>query len=197
MRARHGLFALAFLFFLPARADDGPAAKAPARTEETKHQGQMDCCAGAEKTKCPRAGATASSKMKCPRAGAAASSTKTATKSAPDAAAATSKPGTAGAANMVVTRDAETGELRNATAAEREKLVGRRPLAAPEHKVVTLPDGSVMVELGEVDMSYAVATRNPDGTFTKTCVHGGANTAAKAVASPAAVPAAPATPGDR
>jgi len=183
MRARHGLFALAVLLFLPARADDGPAAKAPARTEETKHQGQMNCCAGEEK-------------MKCPRAGAAASSKKTATKSAPAAAAGTSKPGTAGAANMVVTRDAETGELRNATAAERQELLRRRPLAAPEHKVVTLPDGSVMVELGEVDMSYAIATRNPDGTITKTCVHGGANTAAKAVASPA-VPAAPATPGDR
>lgn len=95
-----------------------------------------------------------------------------------------------GTANMVVTRDPETGELRPATAAEREKLLGRRPLAAPEHKVVTLPDGSVMVELGEADMSYAVATKNADGTLKKACVHGDPK-AAKA-AAPAAAPTTPA-----
>jgi len=50
---------------------------------------------------------------------------------------------------MIVTKDPETGELRPATPAEREKLLGRQPLVAPEHKVVTLPDGSKMVELGE------------------------------------------------
>src|ERR1035437_5282092 len=87
---------------------------------------------------------------------------------------AASKTPAAGAANMVGTRDPETGELRNATAAEREKLLGRRPLATPEHKVVTLPDGSVMVELGEADMSYAVAKRNADGSISQTCVHGAA-----------------------
>lgn len=107
----------------------------------------------------------------------------------------TAKAGAPGKANMIVTKDPETGKLRPATAAEREKLFGRRPLATPEHKVVTLPDGSVMVELGEADTSYAVATRNPDGTITKTCVRGAA-AAAKAVASPAPVPAAPATPAD-
>lgn len=103
----------------------------------------------------------------------------------------------AGTANMIVTKDAETGELRPATAAEREKLLGRQPLAAPEHKVVTLPDGSVMVELGEADMSYAVATKNPDGTISRSCVHGAAE-AAKAVASPAPAAApAPAPKTDR
>jgi len=74
----------------------------------------------------------------------------------------------AGSANLIVTKDAETGELRPATAAEREKLLGRQPLVAPEHKVVMLPDGSVMVELGEADMSYAVATKSPDGSLSHT-----------------------------
>ncbi|HEY3348753.1 MAG TPA: hypothetical protein VGM13_03170 [Thermoanaerobaculia bacterium] len=100
----------------------------------------------------------------------------------------------AGSANMIVTKDAETGELRPATPAEREKLLGRQPLAAPELKVVTLPDGSQMVELTEADRSYAVATKNPDGTISHTCVHG----AAKAAASPAPAAApAPAPKTDR
>lgn len=103
----------------------------------------------------------------------------------------------AGSANMIVTKDPETGELRPATPAEREKLLGRQPLAAPEHRVVTLPDGSQMVELTEADRSYAVATKNPDGTISRTCVHGAAE-AAKAVASPApATVAAPAPKTDR
>jgi len=178
MRLHRCLPALALLLFLPARADDGPAAKAPAQTDVKKNQEQMSCCAGEEKVKCPRAKAAASSK-------------KPATKTAPAAAATTAKPEAAGAANMVVTRDPETGELRNATAAEREKLLGRRPLATPEHKVVTLPDGSVMVELGEADMSYAVAKRNADGTISQTCVHGAAE-ARKAASTPAPAPAKPA-----
>jgi len=106
----------------------------------------------------------------------------------------------AGSANMIVTKDAETGELRPATPAEREKLLGRQPLAAPEHKVVTLPDGSVMVELGEADRSYAVATKSPDGSLSHTCVHGAAEAAkaVTAVASPAPAAApAPAPKTDR
>jgi hypothetical protein len=92
---------------------------------------------------------------------------------------------------MIVAKDPETGELRPATPAEREKLLGRQPLVAPEHKVVTLPDGSVMVELGEADMSYAVATKNPDGTLSHACVHGDAAAAkaVTAVASPSPAPA--------
>lgn len=96
----------------------------------------------------------------------------------------------AGSANMVVTKDPETGELRPATAAEREQLLGRRPLVAPERKVVTLPDGSVMVELGEVDMSYAVATRGADGTISQTCVHGAAARRAAPTPAPATAAAA-------
>jgi hypothetical protein len=176
MRANRCLPALALLLFLPARADESAVSKAPAPADGKKTGEQMSCCAGEEKAKCPRAKAAASSK-------------KPATKTAP--AAATAKPGAAGAANMVVTRDPETGELRNATAAEREKLLGRRPLATPEHKVITLPDGSVMVELGEADMSYAVATRSADGTISQTCVHGDAE-ARKAASTPAPAPAKPA-----
>jgi hypothetical protein len=104
----------------------------------------------------------------------------------------------AGSANMIVTKDAETGELRPATAAERQQLLSRQPLAAPqEHRVVTLPDGSVMVELTDADRSYAVATRNPDGTLSQSCVHGAAQ-AAKAATSPAPVStSAPAPATDR
>ena len=84
---------------------------------------------------------------------------------------------------MIVTKDPETGALRPATAAEIEKLLGPKPLVAREHLVVTLPDGSKMIELGEADMSYAVATKNADGTVSRGCVHG-AEAAANAVASP-------------
>ncbi len=92
---------------------------------------------------------------------------------------AASKPA-AGAANMVVTKDPVTGELRPATPAEREKLLGRRPLVSAEHRVVTLPDGSQMVEMTDADMNYAVARKNPDGTITSACVHGDEAAALKA-----------------
>ena len=81
-------------------------------------------------------------------------------------------PASPGAANLVVTKDPETGELRPATAAEREKLLGRKPLVPVERKVVTLPDGSLMIELGEADLHYAVVKKAADGTLTGTCVHG-------------------------
>ena len=78
----------------------------------------------------------------------------------------------AGTANLVVTRDPDTGAIRPATAAEREKLLGRRSLVRTERPVVTLPDGSLELELGEADMAYAVASRNPDGMITTKCVPG-------------------------
>lgn len=99
--------------------------------------------------------------------------------------------GAPGTANMVVTKDPETGELRPATAAEREKLLGRKALVSPERRVVTLPDGTLMIELGDADMSYAVVKKNPDGTITRSCVHGDANAAKAAAPSPTA--AAPAS----
>ncbi len=161
MRANHCLPALALLLFLPAFADESAVSKAPASADGKKTGEQASCCRGEEKVMCPKAKAAASSK-------------KPAAKTAPAAPAVTAKPAAPGAANMVVTRDPETGELRNATAAEREKLLGsRRPQAsAVAPRVVVLPDGTKMVELGEENMSYAVGRRNPDGTVTRTCVEG-------------------------
>lgn len=96
-----------------------------------------------------------------------------------------------GAANMVVTKDPETGELRPATAAEREKLfASRAPQAAPvAPRVVILPDGTEMVELGEETMSYAIATKAPDGSVKQGCVHGAeAATEARTAGKPAPAP---------
>ena len=185
MHANRCLPAFALLLFLPVLADEG-AAKAPPGTDARPVEEKMSCCAGEEgagKALCPKAKArtTASSRKHAVQK----------TPAATAAPAAAPAPPSPGASNMVVTRDPETGALRNATAAERETLFGRRPLASPEHKVVTLPDGSVMAELGEADMSYAVATRNPDGTVTQTCVHGDGE-AARAASAPAPAPAKPA-----
>jgi len=188
MHANRCLPAFALLLFLPVLADEG-AAKAPPGTDARPvEEKKMSCCAGEEgagKALCPKAKAktTASSRKHAVQ--------KTpASTAAPAAAAPAAAPPSPGASNMVVTRDPETGALRNATAAERETLFGRRPQASPEHKVVALPDGSVMVELGEADMSYAVATRNPDGTVTQKCVHGDGE-AARAASAPAPAPTKP------
>ena len=105
-------------------------------------------------------------------------------------------PGTA--KNMIVTRDPETGQIRPATPAEREKLLGRRPLAAvAERPVVVLPDGSLMVEMGPANMSYAVAKKNPDGTISQSCVHGAEAAAKKAAAAPSASQAPAPAPAER
>jgi hypothetical protein len=103
---------------------------------------------------------------------------------------AASKAPAPGTANMVVTKDPETGELRPATAAEREKLfAGRAPQAAPvAPRVVVLPDGTRMVELGEDTMNYAIATKAPDGSIKQSCVHG-ADAAARARTAPKPSPA--------
>ena len=184
MRWNRCLPALALLLFLPARADDG-AAKAPPRgdgkpAEEMK---EMSCCAGeegAEKALCPKAKAKRNAKTK---ATAASSEKQAAAKASP----------APGAANMVVTRDPETGELRNATAAERAKLfAGRAPQAAPAApRVVILPDGTEMVELGEDTMNYAIATKAPDGSIKQSCVHGpDSATEARTAPKPAPAPRA-------
>lgn len=162
MRPNRCLPVLALLLFFPVQADEGR--KAPSKSEGS----QPDCCAreeGADKALCPKGKANKTKKRT-------ATKSKTAPASGTPAAAEASP--APGMANMVVTKDPETGELRPATAAERAKLfAGRAPLAAPKPaRVVILPDGTEMVELGEETMSYAVATRAPDGTVTKSCVHG-------------------------
>jgi hypothetical protein len=93
----------------------------------------------------------------------------------------------AGAANVIVAKDPVTGELRPATAAEREQLLGRRPLVSPAPEIVTFPDGTVMMKERPEDANYAVATRNADGTLSYACVRGA--DAARAAAAPAPSPA--------
>jgi hypothetical protein len=97
-----------------------------------------------------------------------------------------------GAANMLVTKDPVTGKLRPATAAEREKLLGRTPLVSPEPEVVTLPDGTILMKVRPEERLFAVAKRNPDGTLSYACVH-----AADAAAAPAATSAPAPSPAPK
>jgi len=191
MHANRCLPAFALLLFLPVLADEG-AAKAPPGTDARPvEEKKMSCCAGEEgagKALCPKAKAktTASSRKHAVQ--------KTpASTAAPAAAAPAAAPPSPGASNMVVTRDPETGALRNATAAERETLFGRRPLATPEPQVVTLPDGTRMMRLGPEHASLSVARKNPDGTLTSGCVHGTAEARAfvEEASGPVPAPAAP------
>ena len=189
MRWNRCLPALALLLFLPARADEG-ATKAPPQGDAKPAEGKvekMSCCAGeegGEKALCPKGKAKVSAAGKKN-----ATKPKAAVATAPEHQTAAPPAPAPGAANMVVTRDPETGELRNATGAEREKLVGRRPLATPEPQVVTLPDGTRMMRLGPEHASLSVARKNPDGTLTSGCVHGTAEARAFVEEAPGPVPA--------
>ncbi|MCM3877486.1 MAG: hypothetical protein NEA02_13860 [Thermoanaerobaculia bacterium] len=187
MRQNRLLPALALLIFLPAVADEG-AAKATPRTDG-KPTEQMNCCAGegADKALCPKGKANKAKRRTATKA----KTAKTAPASGTQAAAEASP--APGVANMVVTKDPETGELRPATAAEREKLfAGRAPQAAPvAPRVVVLPDGTKMVELGEETMSYAIATKAPDGSIEHRCVHGARSASeARTAGKPAPAPRA-------
>ena len=188
MRLDRCLPALALLAFLPARADEG-AAKAPPRADGKTSV--HSCCAGeegADKTLCPKGKAKTAKKKTAAKA-----KPEAATGKAPDKKAAATAAPASGSANMVVTRDPVTGEIRNATAAERAALfAGRAPQAAPAApQIVVLPDGTEMMRLGEDAMSYAIATVSSDGTVTQTCVHGkDAATAAFTAPQPAPKPAA-------
>ena len=91
---------------------------------------------------------------------------------------------------MVVVRDEHTGQLRAPTPAEAQAMALQRPAAAkalPEASMVTNPDGSRQVHLGERGMVYSVVTRGADGKLHGQCVHG-ESAAVKAAA--ASVPAA-------
>lgn len=97
-----------------------------------------------------------------------------------------------GGDRIVVVRDAETGQLRVATAAELEAL-GARSLrlnevrigaaAAPLQKAHA--SGARGARLTDEFMSYAVVTRAADGSLVKQCVEGAQNApaAARAVSS--------------
>ena len=113
-----------------------------------------------------------------------------ATKKAP--AAATAKPAAAAGASLTVARDPVTGALRPLTAEEAHQLLGRRPLAAAEPQVVTLPNGTRMMRLGPDQASLSIVRRNPDGTLTSACVHGTDEARTFLEAAPGTAPA-PAT----
>lgn len=106
-------------------------------------------------------------------------------------------PNAAAGANLVVAKDPVTGKLRPATAAEREQLLGRRPLVSPTPEIVTLPDGTVMIKLGPADANYVVATQNADGTLSYSCVHGADAARAAVAAAPAPSPSAAPKKADR
>lgn len=164
MNATRLLPAVALILLFPARCDESASAKAPVPDGAKKNDASMSCCAGEEARLCPKA-KTAKTAAKKP------------------AAAKRTEPG---ASNLVVSRDPETGQLRPATAVEREQLLGRHPLVAVAPEVVTLPDGTVMLKQRPEDANYAVATRNADGTLSYACVHG--VDAAHAAATPAPAP---------
>jgi hypothetical protein len=78
---------------------------------------------------------------------------------------------------MVVVRDAQTGQLRNATPAEVKALRAqetRRGLVAPEaaSAVTIRRDGTMQKHLGERGMVYSVVTRDANGKLGTQCVNG-------------------------
>jgi hypothetical protein len=97
----------------------------------------------------------------------------------------------AGQDGMVVVRDPQTGQMRAPTAAEL-KALGPAPMAslhatAPlASLVVTRPDGSRLLRLGEKGMVYSVATRGADGKLVERCVKGEHAAGALAQAAPTA-----------
>lgn len=84
---------------------------------------------------------------------------------------------------LTVVRDAESGELRAPTSAERQALHAASPASAArpsQPAVVTGPDGRLNARLGESRLVYSVVTRGPDGKLDQTCVQG-AHAAERAV----------------
>ena len=77
----------------------------------------------------------------------------------------------AGSRGLVVARDPETGELRAPTAAERERLTTHWALerSTEEMERVVLPDGAVLLKLGDRFLTFTVAARNPQGKVTQHC----------------------------
>jgi hypothetical protein len=78
---------------------------------------------------------------------------------------------------MVVVRDAQTGQLRNATPAEVKALRAQqstRGLAAPDaaSTITIRGNGTIQKHLGERGMVYSVAKRDADGKLGTECVTG-------------------------
>jgi hypothetical protein len=95
----------------------------------------------------------------------------------------------AGQDGMVAVRDPQTGQLRAPTPAEMKALTPAPPAGisakAPlSSLVVTQPNGSRVLRLGERTLVYSVAGRAADGSLVEHCVQG-EEAAAKALAQPA------------
>jgi len=101
---------------------------------------------------------------------------------APPAKETSAKPAVPPAANVVITRDEGTGEARPATQPEIDRLVGPRPLARPDFVVTILPDGTRRLTLDDRIAHRAVASKNPDGSVSETCVPAAARSASPAPA---------------
>lgn len=100
---------------------------------------------------------------------------------------------------MRVFKDPVTGKLRAPTAEENEILdnqtkaaeaskTGRQSTQAKAKRrlEVQRPDGTVMLELDDSQMTYSVATRNADGSISMQCVTGDENANKAVNAAPSA-----------
>ncbi|MFK7888781.1 MAG: hypothetical protein AB8G16_18135 [Gammaproteobacteria bacterium] len=70
---------------------------------------------------------------------------------------------------MTVTIDAETGELRAATAEEAARLAPITRSTNKEAKVVRRADGSESMRLDSSYTTYSTVTRDEDGNWVKQC----------------------------
>lgn len=83
-------------------------------------------------------------------------------------------------AGLTVVKDPDTGLLRAPTADEFKALqaqsirdnAGKAAQVQAAPVVIQRADGATRLTLGENHMSYAVVTRNADGTLTEQCVTG-------------------------
>jgi hypothetical protein len=90
-------------------------------------------------------------------------------------------------ASMVVVRDAATGQLRAATAAEMQALNAQRansPALGPQSampggrpSITTGPDGTMRANVGRESLMYAVISRDAEGKLHSHCVSGQQNAA--------------------
>lgn len=104
---------------------------------------------------------------------------------------------------LTVGRDAATGQLRPATAAELGELTRQQGQSSRSARTTTAavpttpllrraPNGAVNVRLTPEFLSYSVAVRLPDGSLASSCVHAPDGRGALAQARATLVPAAPA-----
>jgi len=125
---------------------------------------------------------------------------KAASKSAEPTGSAAPAAGTLALPRMVVTRDSETGRIRTATA-EEIRALSATPKATSlrsteSQPVVTLPDGSKVVDLTDRYFSMAVAKKGTGGKILQRCVESDREKSEFLSAGPPAAPAQPAAAAD-